>query len=436
MTPFVFGIAFFLLQLLSSTADNNGTTILKWPHGKKGAVTLTFDDGSINQFRIAMPIMDSLGLNGTFYIVTGGLEGSQHKPKFIGRRMDDILAEAMTIPTNNDNFFERASAVGYLPFKGTLDYHYKAGTLYEQGKVDEAYRTIDEAYDQVNKGQLPRGEDISNELAETAESTWEDFRRYASRGHEFGSHTITHPRLAVLDEANLLYELEKSKADIERELGKEHTFSAEGPFGTEDERVMERAYEIYPALRNRMPHDFLEELNRGSRKDPALSEKEYVQWQRGPLRNVPMQIMKSWVETTMGNENIWLVLVFHGVEGIGWEPRTEEELNEYFSFIQRQEEELWIGTFMDVTKYIRERMASTLHTEKSKDSFTINLTHNLDPVLYNYPLTLKTYVPSDWEQVSVKQAGKTKTYSVSKDEKGFYIQYQAFPNSGKITLIP
>lgn len=435
MIPFTFGITIYLLQLLSSYSDNHGsTTVLKWQDGKKGAVTLTFDDGSINQFRIAMPIMDSLGLPGTFYIVTGGLEGSQYKPKFVGRSMDDILAEALTIPTDKDNFFERASAIGYLPYKGTLDYHYKAGTLYEQGKIEEAYRTIDEAYDLVNRGLLPSGEDISNELAETAENSWEDFRRYAEMGHEFGSHTITHPRLAVLDEANLLYELEKSKDDILTHLGESHTFSAEGPFGTEDERVMEKAYEIYPALRNRMPHDFLEELNRSSRKDPALSEKGYVQWQRGPLRDVLMETMKSWLETTITSENVWLVLVFHGVEGIGWEPRTEEELKEYFSYIQSKEEDLWVGTFKDVTKYIRERMASEITIEKEKDSILITLSHGLDPSLYNYPLTLKTYIPAEWKQVSVRQGEQDGKYTMHKDGEGTYIQYLAIPNGGKIMI--
>jgi len=36
----------------------------------------------------------------------------------------------------------------------------------------------------------------------------------------------------------MLYELEKSKEDIISHMGAEFTFSAECPFGTEDERVM------------------------------------------------------------------------------------------------------------------------------------------------------------------------------------------------------
>ena len=82
-----------------------------------------------------------------------------------------------------------------------------------------------------------------------------------------------------------------------------------------------------------MPENFLEELNRGSKKSPVASEKEYVQWQRGALTKVPMSMLQSWVDTVSTHDNVWLVLVFHGVDGIGWEPRTTQELETYFQYI-------------------------------------------------------------------------------------------------------
>jgi hypothetical protein len=39
-------------------------------------------------------------------------------------------------------------------------------------------------------------------------------------------------------------------------LGDKYTFSVEVPYGYEDDRVMQIAYKIYPALRNRMPEPF------------------------------------------------------------------------------------------------------------------------------------------------------------------------------------
>ena len=44
---------------LTAFGQNIGhTSITKWPDGKRGAMSITYDDGSINQFRIAVPIMD------------------------------------------------------------------------------------------------------------------------------------------------------------------------------------------------------------------------------------------------------------------------------------------------------------------------------------------------------------------------------------------
>jgi peptidoglycan/xylan/chitin deacetylase (PgdA/CDA1 family) len=43
-----------------------------WPGGRRGAVSLTFDDGSESQLRRAFPILTERGLRGTFYLVPRG----------------------------------------------------------------------------------------------------------------------------------------------------------------------------------------------------------------------------------------------------------------------------------------------------------------------------------------------------------------------------
>jgi peptidoglycan/xylan/chitin deacetylase (PgdA/CDA1 family) len=426
-----------LLSFLFGCNENNSfdqTEITKWKYDKKGAISITYDDGNINQFKNAMPVMDRLGLPGTFFIVTGEVPGSQYRPKFIGRPVEEIIKETATIPTNKENFFERASAVGYLGYKGTLDFHFKAGSLFEAGKINEAYKIIDDAYANVRAGKFSRGKDTSWEAAQSSANTWDDFKRYAAKGHEFGSHTITHPRLAVLDEPNMLYELEKSKEDIISHMGTEFTFSAECPFGTEDERVMEYAHKIYPSLRNRMPESFLEELNRGNKKTPGSSDKEYVQWQRGAVSRVPMNTLESWVDTVTAHNNIWLVLVFHGVDGIGWEPRTTADLQTYFEYIKKQDDKVWVATFGNVTKYMRERTNTKLSNTKNGDKIMINLAHNLDSKIYDNELTLKTYISTEWKTAQVKQDGKIQTVKLNKDGKGNFILYEAKPNMGTIEI--
>src|ERR1700755_3312179 len=114
------------------------TEVTKWQTNKRAAVSLTFDDGSPNQFSVALPLLNKLKIPATFFVITGEIEGSQYHGKFIGRPVADIIKGTADTPTNKDNFFERASAVGFLGYKGKLAYHTNAGNLYEAGKFDEA----------------------------------------------------------------------------------------------------------------------------------------------------------------------------------------------------------------------------------------------------------------------------------------------------------
>lgn len=428
---------FFALLLFASCDPQDPlvgqTEITKWQGNKSGAVSITFDDGIINQLTIAKPILDSLDLKGTFYIITGKVEGSG-KGKFIGRDPQEIINETAQVPTDSSNLFERASLIAYTGTSEAVDYHSRIGSLYEQGKVEEAYSLTDEGYAKIRNGQMKDTDDIVFHDNVEDTTTWDQYRSYSAQGHEIASHTVTHPRLAVLDEVNLKYELEQSKADLLKFIGEESIFSAECPYGTENERVMSYAHQVYHSLRNRMPEDWLEEINRGSRLTPGQSEKEYVQWQRGPLTRTSTEEAKSWADTVMNHDNTWLVLVYHGVENLGWEPKKREELVEYFSYLKAHEDQLWIAPFRNVTKYLRERKATTISTEINSDAILLNLTCSLDTELYQEPLTLKTYVPKTWSEVALAVDEEVSTLQVMEDEKGKFVIYSALPNAKNIRL--
>ena len=424
-----------LLCSCTTQKGNKGLTeITVWPDGKKGAASITYDDATINQFRKALPIMNNLNLKATFFINTGAIEGSEYRGTFTGRPVEEIIEETAEIPTNEDNFYERSSAAAYLGLKGTLQYHLNAGSRIDAGNPERAYGIIDELYEKVRSGDFPPLKGESYELLDEVDASWDDLRIYASQGHEFASHMVTHPRLAALDEENIMYELEKSREELLNQLGEKHTFSAEVPFGTENERAMEYAFKVYPALRNRMPAPYLTELNRGSRGQPGEAGTEYVQWQRGATTRTPLPMMKSWIDTTLNHQNIWLVLVFHGVDGIGWEALTSELLKEYFEYMKSEEDDLWIATFGDVTKYMRERMNSEINTEIKNRKITVDIKHNLDTSMYNIPLTVKTYIPSKWKEVMVEQGENMTTVQQHQDSTGYYVLYQAIPNNGEVNL--
>lgn len=420
------------LTSIEITPPVGNTAITRWQDNKKTAVSITFDDGSINQFRKAMPILNRLNLPATFFIITGQIPGSKYQGKFIGRPVQTIVEETASHSTDSSNFYERSSAARFLGYTGAAAYHTRAGALYDAGKNEEAYKVIDELYQKVRAKELslstPSGSGSTDRI------TWDEIRTFAAQGHEFASHTVSHPYLCAMDEENIIYEIQKSKEDIFEQLGAKHIFSAEMPYGTENERVMSYAHKVYPSLRNRMPETFLLELNRPSKLYPTQSNKEYVQWQRGAVTNTSMQSMKSWMDTSTANDNIWLVLVIHGVDGIGWEALSSDALEQYFNYIKSKSDQAWVAPFGDVTKYMRERMHAQIISSYKKGKISVKLTHSLDTTLYNLNLSLKTYVPEGWISASVKQGTSNQQIKTMKDQVGNFILYQAKPNAEEILI--
>jgi len=435
MRPLFLAFIISLCTVMAKAQAVTGqTTVTEWQYGKNGAVSITYDDGSYNQFKYALPVMERLGLPATFFVITGGIPGSKYHGQFIGRPVKTIIAESETIPTNAQNFLERCSAAGYLGYKGTITYHTKAAGLYDDGKTDQAFKLMDELYAKVRHGDFQPGYQPCDEVLQEKGSTWDDFRRDAAKGYEFASHSITHAGMPGLDSINIVNELTKSKEEIRNQMGEKYTFSSEVPYGYENARVMSIAYKIYPALRNRMPEPWLTELDRPSKKTPAVNDKDYVQWQREVNTRAPLPLMKSWVDTAVARKDTWLVLVIHGVEGLGYEARPVSLLDTYFQYIKSFNDKLWVATFGDVAKYMREREASSVIAKMDKGKIKITLTHSLDKTMYNLPLTLKTYVSTKWKKATIVKGKKVQKITVDHDDKGSFIQYKAYPNEGFLII--
>jgi peptidoglycan/xylan/chitin deacetylase (PgdA/CDA1 family) len=399
------------------------TEILKWPQAKRAAISITYDDGTENQFKVALPIMQRLGLPATFFIITGEVKGSKYKAKYFGKPLQDILRDST--PTNQNNFLERSSAL-------RNEINNELGEVFEEGETQKSYALVDQTLAKIRKGEMQSKPPENSE----GPMSWDDFRQIAKGNYEFASHTVTHPYLSVLDDANMMYELQKSQQEIREQLGNKHTFSVECPYGTENERAVNAALKVYNLARNLMPDGEVQDLNRWDEQDPGTSKKDYVRWQRGPLSKTPLELMKKWVDTIIKSDNVWLVLVIHGVDGIGWEPIPHERLETYFKYIQSHNKDVWVATFQDAGKYIREKSATQAIFKYSPTALTVTLTNSLDPKLYNFPLTVKTYVPHGWKKVIVTQNHETSTMSSFKDAVGNCVIYEAIPNQGSVILKP
>lgn len=72
--------------------------------------------------------------------------------------------------------------------------------------------------------------------------TWEQVGEMAADGHQFGSHTLTHPLLTELGDEDLRQELSDSRARITERLGRCDSIAY--PFGVWDRRVAQAAADV------------------------------------------------------------------------------------------------------------------------------------------------------------------------------------------------
>jgi peptidoglycan/xylan/chitin deacetylase (PgdA/CDA1 family) len=124
---------------------------------------------------------------------------------------------------------------------------------------------------------------------ELATMNWNELRAVAERGIEIGSHTLTHPHLPELSDAELARELRESRSQLEDELGRPCRYLAY-PYGDTDDRVgaaAQRAgYDAAFALSPRAPGRYALPRVDLYRKDTVLR----VTLKTSPMRTVARRL--------------------------------------------------------------------------------------------------------------------------------------------------
>ncbi len=96
---------------------------------------------------------------------------------------------------------------------------------------------------------------------------------------------------------------------------------------------------------------------------------------------------------------------------------------------------IWVGSWTEVTQYLREAQCATLTTVSHNDTqIVLTLTDTLDDFMYNFPLTIKVDIDDSWALTGIKatQNGK-EVYSFVKDGFAFV---DAVPDAGEIVITP
>ncbi len=166
------------------------------------AAAITFDDGYADNASVAVPILCRLGLTATFFITTGALNG--------GRMWNDTVIEAL----------RRAPA-------GLLDLQTEGLGCYPLGDDASRRTAIDRVIAAIKRRPYGERQALVARIASAAKAALPDdlmmtaaqVRGLLAAGMSVGGHTVTHPILSRLGDAQAEREIAAGKSELERICG-------------------------------------------------------------------------------------------------------------------------------------------------------------------------------------------------------------------------
>jgi peptidoglycan/xylan/chitin deacetylase (PgdA/CDA1 family) len=295
---------------------------------RKSAVSLTFDDGSKNQFEIGLPMLKEHNLPATFYLITNSID------------------------TATSRFLVKNSSAEF----------------------------------------------------------------------ELGSHTASHPDLIKIGKAEARNELRNSQLFLKENFGINSGLTMSYPWGIHNKAIKLLTAEYYMAARSTYPgYNSFTSLDRYSLSIQGFDA------------NSDANRANLWVNFAIKN-NLWLIEMIHGINNIGYSPIDSAVLSEHLDYIVNAGDKIWCGTVSDVIKYLDESRNAIVSCDFYTDSvFTIRAEDYLDDMIYDYPLTLRVKVPSNWEKISISDVEK---FRVEITNKSKFVIFNTLPDNSEHTLRP
>lgn len=198
-------------QVAGSFTPITCTTLLRIISGRMPApprpILITFDDGYLDNYEHAFPLLQSRGISATFFLSTGYI--GESRTFWYDQLAFEILQGGETV-----------LALPELNLEVTLDAHRDhrrrelGRILKEMKRVPNAVRL--QALERIHAEVGSAAGDVP--LAMSGPMTWDHVREMAAAGMDFGSHSVTHPILSQLDDTDLWRELTESKQTLDEVL--------------------------------------------------------------------------------------------------------------------------------------------------------------------------------------------------------------------------
>jgi len=255
--------------------------------------------------------------------------------------------------------------------------------------------------------------------------TWSQAQTAASYGDEIASHTMTHPSLNTVSAVQLTNELANSQSNINVRITNELCVTLAYPnCAVPNETVVAQYYITARGCSGQLvsstPSDF-------------MNISSFV------LGNTGSYTTGASINSLANNAaaaKAWCVYLIHSIDNDGgYSPLPSTALQASVNYMGTNQDKFWVETFGNVIRYIQERNASSVaETSSSDSSITLQVTNNLNNLIFNYPITLRRPVPANWPAVAVSQNNQPITAKLVTVNSTNYVMFDVVPNGGNIVL--
>ena len=201
-------------------------------------LALTFDDGALDNFEHAAPVLDRLGLKASFYIPVHMVEHGE--PPWHDRLGFALMSAAAALQSADASAAELAEALSTLGCPpARLEWAARAEKLQvlcEAGA--ESAKALAPGERQALVQRLEKKLGGSQVPAWAALMSWDQVRELSRRGHEIGSHSMTHPLLPDCTGPQITHEVGASRQRLREVTGAE-VASFCYPNGSYDRRCLQ-----------------------------------------------------------------------------------------------------------------------------------------------------------------------------------------------------
>lgn len=254
---------------------------------------------------------------------------------------------------------------------------------------------------------------------------WDGFALAAQNGHEIGCHTSSHPDLSSLSVEEQEKQYVDSKTIIDKQITTSRCLTIAYPYcNIGDKATIEKHFiagricsgQIIPAS----PSDFykLSSIACGSESSVVSADN-----------------FNTRVESAK-NMNGWCVFLLHGIDNDGgYSPVAADQFDGHLSYVKSHDADYWVGSFVDVAKYIKERDAvSIVENLSNGDSIKVTVGDGLDNEIYNRPLTIMRQLPNGWNDASVWLADTQLETTDTVIEGVSYVAFEIVPDLGELII--